>query len=267
MSSHTVGHANDDDDQVDQSRPTRPYAVTYSYNNLGAMAYSGNFAATGPQQSSNGFSNQPLHWSTGYQPQDVPGSSAPHGSGAYGSDTQGIQSAAILGDAAYMTENANQLFPGCHIYDAEPFPSMLRNAYTGNWSNYLSYQSPLPPENESEAQTPDSLAFEASPPRTRLYPCPNCPDRRSFTTPQDLDRHLRTTRNHQTEATRYYKCACGRRGITRKDNYLRHVGKCNSLRTTAYVCICNEKTWVKEEHETHIGHCGRQRSARTSNAH
>lgn len=299
MNFHSVGYGNDDNNEVDQSLANRQYAVVFD-SNLGATPYSENFAhrgllspATGPQQISTGSSNQRPYWSTTHQSsisEDIPELSAAHGSGAFymhGSYTQGVwdhQSAATSGGhATYMTESANQPFPGGHFYNAEqiygvssPFPSMPGNAYAGNWSDHLGYQFPLSPENESAAQTPDSLAFVASPSttthitRSPLYVCLECPDEPAFGTLQDLNRHRTKTISHRTEATKYYQCACGRICIERKDNYCRHVRTCNFPATGTYVCICNEETRVKEEHVAHVEHCGRRRyhrGARRFNAH
>ncbi|KAI0965737.1 hypothetical protein F4678DRAFT_451941 [Xylaria arbuscula] len=156
---------------------------------------------------------------------------------------------------------------------------MSGNEYAGNGSGNQDYLSPVPPWNEPAAhggqsldsgctaQTSALLASGASPLTlapipdigSPTYSCHLCPGSPKFATPQDLKRHIKTFQAHRTKGTRFYRCSCGRYDVSRKDNYLRHIGTCRSPAKIPYTCMCNKFSLVRHEHKEHVKGCGRSR--------
>ncbi|KAI1173324.1 hypothetical protein F4777DRAFT_558445 [Nemania sp. FL0916] len=68
----------------------------------------------------------------------------------------------------------------------------------------------------------------------RIYQCTECPNKPKFGSKGDLKKHKETARAHRVSTTRLYRCSCGYEQA-RKDNYNRHLRKCNAK------CVRNQR--------------------------
>lgn len=102
----------------------------------------------------------------------------------------------------------------------------------------------------------------------RLLDCglPGC--NKSFADPRSLQRHLTTTRKHQTITTPVYKCHCNA-SRPRWDKFKEHLRDCRFERTASsrYICICGNTSQRINELEIHKKNChpdkrGRPRKVR-----
>ncbi|KAI0438949.1 hypothetical protein F4803DRAFT_71887 [Xylaria telfairii] len=235
-------------------------------------------------------------WPVAHQPSisaGVPSSGETLGSGAfYASNSQTEQfpdnqfPITSWSDASYTAKNRIEMSLG-YSYSAEPASvasSLSRSNHevgygSGQISNSV-YQHPLSLENEHTAyqfdsldqeqhfhttQTPDTSASGASPPTLSITPlspheCLLCPRRPKFSTPREYNRHQRTAKNHRSEGSRYYRCACGKTEIAgRRDNYRRHIESCKFARVNPYVCRCGKESTAQHEHKAHLRDCVHRR--------
>ncbi|KAI0182369.1 hypothetical protein EV127DRAFT_488164 [Xylaria flabelliformis] len=108
---------------------------------------------------------------------------------------------------------------------------------------------PLSPPASPPPQSPLSSATPSKP-----HVCALCPGTTTcFKLKKDLNRHLGTV--HATGYEQVYCCRCKKQGV-RKDNYLRHVRRCNKERYCFYyTCKCLFVCAEKEEHLDHVTNC------------
>ncbi|KAI1273438.1 hypothetical protein F5Y07DRAFT_402331 [Xylaria sp. FL0933] len=87
--------------------------------------------------------------------------------------------------------------------------------------------------------------------QARPFACILCHDAVSFTLAKDLNRHIRTV--HATGYEDAYRCRCGKSGL-RKDNHLRHVGKCSKSYPELHYfsCRCGSSYIDKKEYIDHL---------------
>ncbi|KAI0856491.1 hypothetical protein F4860DRAFT_529009 [Xylaria cubensis] len=108
---------------------------------------------------------------------------------------------------------------------------------------------PLSPPTSLPPQSPLSSAIPSKP-----HVCALCPGTTTcFKLKKDLNRHLGTV--HATGYEEVYCCRCKKQGV-RKDNYLRHVRRCNKeSHDFYYTCKCLFVCGEKEEHLDHVTNC------------
>ncbi|KAJ3577501.1 hypothetical protein NPX13_g3069 [Xylaria arbuscula] len=189
-------------------------------------------------------------------------------------------------DASYTTENRVESSLG---YSNNTGPASVGSSlpilndeieYGNGQTSNVVYQYHQSLENEHAAHPYDSLDGEQSSHNSRTlaplasgsshptlaialspsYKCLLCPGTPRFGTLQEYKRHQNYAKNHRTEESRYYRCACGKAEIAgRRDNHYRHLDICYSPARQPYACRCGEKSSVKLEHVAHIKRCVHRR--------
>ncbi|KAI0451124.1 hypothetical protein F5B21DRAFT_488254 [Xylaria acuta] len=190
--------------------------------------------------------------------------------------TRGLTSPPISPTTAAMDRGGNCVY-ATHGFSREPSNlGALSPNYTYSFPATLAGLTPHSiaamygsrwgcPNGPPSLPSPSWLPFSppaSSPPRLPLSPaipsrphvCTLCPDTTNcFTLKKDLNRHIRTV--HATGVEQVYRCRCKKHGI-RKDNYLRHVHRCNKEHDYShYTCKCLSSCAEKQEHIHHVTTC------------
>ncbi|TRX93428.1 hypothetical protein FHL15_005703 [Xylaria flabelliformis] len=146
----------------------------------------------------------------------------------------------LIGELDYglISQSAAAIYGSGWGYPHESSPSLLSPSWL-----------PLSPPTSLPPQSPLPSAIPSKP-----HVCALCPGTTTcFKLKKDLNRHLGTV--HATGYEEVYCCRCKKQGV-RKDNYLRHVRRCNKERYCVYyTCKCFFVCAEKEEHLDHVTNC------------
>ncbi|EJT73767.1 hypothetical protein GGTG_07623 [Gaeumannomyces tritici R3-111a-1] len=98
--------------------------------------------------------------------------------------------------------------------------------------------------------TRSTLSPTPPPSAQKRHQCRDCG--KGFSSNKDLVRHCRSQHSPYS-----YQCWCGRKPISRKDNYHRHMKSCHAEVTARMRCgRCGEETDQVPVHKAHVGICG-----------